>query len=169
MGGLGSGGSPDRRRQRQVARLRAQGLTLAEIGRRLGLSRQLVHHHLKAAGMAGPRRGTVRCCECGAAIASGHHTIAYNREPLCLACLEEHPDVPFGRRLKACRLAAGLTAEQLAACSGVPAHAIRAVERGGCWPRWERLAKLIRALGPEVVTLGLVDGPTGGPRGRAAP
>jgi transcriptional regulator with XRE-family HTH domain len=168
MGGPGSGGTPDRRRQRQVAQLRARGLTLAEIGRRLGLSRQLVHHHLKAAGMAGPRRGTVRCCECEAGIATGHHTIAYNRRPLCLACLAEHPDAPFGRRLKACRLAAGLTAGQLAALSGVPAHAIRAVERGGCWPRWGRLARLIRALGPELVTLGLIE-QGAGKHGRVSP
>jgi transcriptional regulator with XRE-family HTH domain len=168
MGGPGSGGTPDRRRQHQVTRLRALGLTLEDIGRRLGLSRQLVHHHLKAAGMAVPRRGTVRCCQCGALIATGHHTIEYNRRPLCLACLEEHPDVPFGRRVKACRLAAGLTAGQLAALSGVPAHAIRAVERGGCWPRWERLARLIRGLGPELVTLGLVEEGDDNP-GRATP
>jgi DNA-binding XRE family transcriptional regulator len=169
MGGPGSGGTPDRRRQHQVAELRAEGLTLAAIGRRLGLSRQLVHHHLKAAGLAGPRRGTVRCCACAAAIATGHHTIEYNREPLCLACLERRPDAPFGRRLKACRLAAGLTVEQLADRSGVPAPAIRAVERGACWPRWGRLARLIRALGPELETLGLVDGPAATKRGRAAP
>jgi hypothetical protein len=69
MGGPGGGGRPDRAKQRRVAELRTEGLTLAEIGRRLGLSRQLVYHHRKAAGMAGPRRGIVRCCECAAAIA----------------------------------------------------------------------------------------------------
>ena len=100
---------------------------------------------------------------------TGHHTIEHNRRPLCLGCLAKHPDAPFGVRLKACRLAAGLTAEQLAARSGVPAHAIRSVERGACWPRWGRVARLIRALGPDLVTLGLVDGQGGGKRGRAAP
>jgi hypothetical protein len=49
MGGPGSGREPDWHNQRQVSQLRRQGLSLAEIGRRLGLSRQLVHHHLKAA------------------------------------------------------------------------------------------------------------------------
>jgi hypothetical protein len=104
----------------------------------------------------------VRCCECAAAIATGHHTIESNRRPLCLACLAKHPDAPFGRRLKACRLAPGLTAEQLAAQSGVPSGPIRSVERGVCWPRWERVARLVRALGAELVTLGLVYGQAGG-------
>jgi hypothetical protein len=143
MGGPASGRKPDRHKQRRVSALRRQGLTLAEIGRRLGLSRQLVHRHLKAAGMAGPRRGVVRCCACAVVIATGHHTIEYNRRPLCLACLAEHPEAPFGRRLKGCRLAAGLTAEQLSARSGVPTGSIRAVERGACWPRWGRVARLI--------------------------
>ena len=58
--------------------------------------------------------------------------------------------------------------DRLADLAGVPAHAIRAVERGACWPRWERVARLIRALGADLVTLGLI-GPAGGKRGRAAP
>jgi DNA-binding XRE family transcriptional regulator len=162
MGGPGSGARADAARRRQVAELRRQGLTLAEIGRRLHMSRQLVHHYAVAAGLAGPRRGTVRCCECQAVIATGHHTIEYNRRPLCLACLEKRPDVPFSRRLKACRLARGLTADRLAELAGVPAYAVRAWERGECWPRWERLAKLIRVLGAEVVTLGVVGPGTAG-------
>jgi DNA-binding transcriptional regulator YiaG len=120
------------------------------------MSRQLVHHYA-AAGLTGPRRGTVRCCECQAVIATGHHTIEYNRDPLCLACLEKRPDVPFGRRLKACRLARGLTSDRLAQLAGVPAPTLRAWERGASWPRWERLATLIRVLGAELVTLGLVE------------
>jgi DNA-binding XRE family transcriptional regulator len=111
----------------------------------------------------------VRCSGCSAAITAGHHAVGLNRLALCLACPAERPDAPFGVRLKACRLAAGLTADQLAALTGVSAHAIRAVERGACWPRWERVARLIRALGADLVTLGLVDGPARGKRGRAAP
>jgi hypothetical protein len=49
-------GLPERRgrraqpgRRRQAARLRARGLTLAEIGRRLGVSRQAVQHLLRKA------------------------------------------------------------------------------------------------------------------------
>jgi DNA-binding transcriptional regulator YiaG len=160
MGGPGSGARPDATRRRQVAELRRQGLTLAEIGRRLRMSRQLVHHYAAAAGLTGRRRGTVRCCDCEAVIATGHHTIEYNRDPLCLACLEKRPDVPFSRRLKACRLARGLTADRLATLAVVPPNAVKAWERGECWPRWERLAKLIRVLGPDLVTLGVV-GPGG--------
>jgi transcriptional regulator with XRE-family HTH domain len=157
MGGPGSGGKPDLAKQRRVSELRSQGLTLAEIGRRLGLSRQLVHHHLKGAGMAGRRPLLVRCSKCSAAITAGHHAVGRNHPALCLACLAKRPDSPFGGRLKACRLAAGLTAAQLAARCGVPAEAIRAVERAACRPRWERVARLIRALGPDLVTLGLVE------------
>jgi DNA-binding transcriptional regulator YiaG len=122
------------------------------------MSRQLVHYHAAAAGLAGPRRGTVRCCECETVIATGHHTIEYNRRALCLACLEKRPDVPFSRRLKACRLARGLTADKLASLAGIPVHAVRAWEQGACWPRWERLARLVRVLGAELVTLGVVGG-----------
>jgi hypothetical protein len=50
MGGPGSGPRPDPWRRRRVAELRARGLTLAEIGQRLGLSRQLVHYYLRLAG-----------------------------------------------------------------------------------------------------------------------
>jgi hypothetical protein len=45
MGGPNSGGRPDRGARRRVGDLRAQGLALAAIGRRLGLSRQHVHHY----------------------------------------------------------------------------------------------------------------------------
>jgi hypothetical protein len=41
------GGLPDRARHRRVARLRARGLTLTEIGRRLGVSRQRVSRILQ--------------------------------------------------------------------------------------------------------------------------
>jgi DNA-binding XRE family transcriptional regulator len=169
MGGPGSGREPDWQTQRQVSELRRQGLTLAEIGRRLGLSRQLVHHHLKAAGMPTPGRGAVRCCACAAVILTGHHTLERNLDPLCLACLAGRPDAPFGVRLKACRLAAGLTAEQLAARSGVSLRVIRATEQRSSCPRWEWVVRLVRVLGADLVTLGLVDGPAGGKRWRAAP
>jgi transcriptional regulator with XRE-family HTH domain len=169
MGGPGSGPRTNAATRRQVAELRRQGLTLAEIGRQLGLSRQLVHHHLKAAGLAGRGCGTVRCCACAAVIMTGHHRLERNVDPLCLACLAGRPDSPFGVRLKACRLAAGLTAELLAARSGVPLHAIRCLERRCRRPRWEVVARLVRVLGADLVTLGLVDGPAGGKRGRAAP
>ena len=110
----------------------------------------------------------VRCSGCSAAITAGHHAVGLNRPALCLACLAERPDAPFADRLKTCRLAAGLTVEQLAARSGVPAHTIHAAERGCCWPRWERVAKLVRVLGADLVTLGLV-GPGADKHGRAAP
>ena len=50
MGGPGSGPRPDAWRRRRVAELRARGLTLPEIGRRFGLSKQLVHYYVRLAG-----------------------------------------------------------------------------------------------------------------------
>ena len=50
MGGPGSGPRPDPWRRRRVAELRARGLTLPEIGRRFGLSKQLVHYYVRLAG-----------------------------------------------------------------------------------------------------------------------
>jgi hypothetical protein len=52
--------------------------------------------------------------------------------------------------------------EQLAARSGVTLRAIRSMEQKSSRPRWDLVARLVRALGPDVVTLGLVDGPAGG-------
>ena len=43
-------GGPDPWRRRRVAELRARGLTLPEIGRRLCLSKQLVHYYVRLAG-----------------------------------------------------------------------------------------------------------------------
>jgi DNA-binding NarL/FixJ family response regulator len=46
----GPGPKPDLRRRRRVLQLRAKGLPVAEIGRRLGVRTQTVCNHLKAAG-----------------------------------------------------------------------------------------------------------------------
>jgi DNA-directed RNA polymerase specialized sigma subunit len=46
-----SSGKPDLERQRQAAALRAEGLTLPQIGDRLGLSKSRVSQILRAAGI----------------------------------------------------------------------------------------------------------------------
>jgi predicted ArsR family transcriptional regulator len=46
MGNANSGRRPDHQRHRLVLRLREQGLTLAEIGHRLGVTRQAVANML---------------------------------------------------------------------------------------------------------------------------
>jgi hypothetical protein len=44
MGSINQGRSPNLRRWRVIARLRRWGLTCEAIGRRLGITRQAVHH-----------------------------------------------------------------------------------------------------------------------------
>jgi hypothetical protein len=48
MGGKGSGRKPDLARRRRAAALRARGLSLADIGRRLGVSRETVRRMIVA-------------------------------------------------------------------------------------------------------------------------
>jgi general stress protein YciG len=64
--GENRGRRPDEARRAEAARLRAEGLTLAEIGRRLGVKRQAVHEILRrVAGADGARRApAARAPEC---------------------------------------------------------------------------------------------------------
>jgi hypothetical protein len=58
MGGRGSGPKRDAERDREMLRLRAEGLTLAEVGRRFGLTRQAVQKALdRLAGTGQQPRG----------------------------------------------------------------------------------------------------------------
>jgi transcriptional regulator with XRE-family HTH domain len=147
MGGPGSGPRPNSERRGRILALRADGLTIVEIARRLGVTHQAVQQQLRAAGTT-PRRGVVRCRACGAPLAAGHHLLERNRPPLCLRCLAKRPGAPFAERLKAHRLAAGLTQAELAARARLAEHTICAYERGAKRPKAETLARLGGVLGP---------------------
>jgi transcriptional regulator with XRE-family HTH domain len=146
MGGSGSGRRPDWPRRRRVLALRARGLTFAEIGRRVGITReaarQLVH---KAAG---PHP----CACCAAPLPLG------SRGGHCLACAVADPFRPWAERLRALRRAAGLTQTELAARAGVSASTLFNYERGRGRPRPSRLTGLAGVLGP-----GLLGPHDGGP------
>ena len=74
--------------------------------------------------------------------------VANNNGPVfCMACLP--PDATFGQRLKARRLAAGLTLEALAKQAGIHYQRIGNYEQGRKQPKWDTLAKLIRVFGVE--------------------
>jgi hypothetical protein len=60
MGNGNSGRKPNQDRRRQMAALRAQGITLEEIGRRLGVTRQAVFYTLRCMRTAGARGETIR-------------------------------------------------------------------------------------------------------------
>ena len=147
MGGPGSGARANAAMRRQVAELRRQGLTLAEIGRRLRLSRQLVHHYLKPPAVSPARP----CPECGGvAILTG----AYVREEPgpCPWCVAGRPRLAFRDLLRAHRQAAGLSRAELARRAGVNAKTLNNYECGS-QPLWHVLVRLVRVLGPALVTV----------------
>ena len=145
---------PNSRRHAEIARLRARGLTLADIGRRLGVSRQAVHDAL-ALQQRSPALRLVPCAGCGASIASAGALDSDAGQALCLSCVARRPQLAVGLRLKAFRLAAGLTKAELADRVGVSAVTIHRYEVGAREPRWRELMPLVCVLGPGLVTLGL--------------
>src|SRR5262245_40855334 len=124
-----SGRHPDTARRSEMARLRSQGLTFADIGRRLGMTRQCVETTLRVAGNK-PSRFTATCGTCGAAIHTAYIHIRLNGPTHCTACLARKPDATFGERLRAARLAAGLTLKHIAERSGIHDNLLSAYERG---------------------------------------
>jgi transcriptional regulator with XRE-family HTH domain len=148
---LGPGNTPDIDRQRRAAQLRAAGLTLQKIADRLGCSHQRVHEIL---GLQENARLVPICCqECGREITRLHIAAECNWSAWCLACLVKHPEATFGQRLKAHRLAAGLTIRGLEKRSGVSALSLSCYERDRGEPTRPTLAKLIRVLGVEWLDL----------------
>jgi transcriptional regulator with XRE-family HTH domain len=152
MGGRGSGNhKPDRKRQ--AAALPAKGLSLAEIGRRLGCSKQAVDGLLRRAkGARAPEH--VTCRACGAVLCAARQGMWTVRYALCLTCLS--PDAGFGRRVLAFRLARGLTAQELAERLGEKLDTIREWEQRreqqqDIRLRWRQWVRLVQFFGPGFV------------------
>src|SRR5262245_37741555 len=117
-----NGSRPDWQRRQLVADLRGQGLSLEEIGQRLGVSRQAVSALIRYADLSAP--SGIPCTACGALIPTPAAWPQDRPGALCLPCLEQRPDAPFPQRLRAFRLAAGLTRADVAWLAGVgEAHA----------------------------------------------
>jgi transcriptional regulator with XRE-family HTH domain len=140
-----SGSKPNVARRKTIATLRARGLSLAEIGRRLGISKQCVHETL---GMMTrpPAERSVTCAGCGAVIPSPGALPCDAGGAMCLACLACRPGAPFGVRLKSLRLAAGLTRAELARRAGVGPALLGRYEEGRHLPRSRQSAGLSLAL-----------------------
>jgi len=149
-----SGRKPNLERRSQIARLHARGLTLTEIGRRLGVTRQAIHEVLVQLSRPLPRR-SVPCAACFAPIVSAGALPTDAGQALCLRCLESCPQAAPSVRLKSFRLAAGLTKAELAQRTGVAPMTIHQYESGLREPRWRHLTPLVAVLGPGLVTLGL--------------
>jgi DNA-binding XRE family transcriptional regulator len=140
---MARGKLPDLKRHSLIAKLRASGMSYRKIGERLGVTRQCVHATLKRSGPVG--LASIVCCACGRKIGPRR---GLSPDPvLCLSCLPS--DASFGQRLRAYRVAAGLTQRTLAAQAGLDSSSVTGYESGKYLPRKQALAKLIRVLGVE--------------------
>jgi transcriptional regulator with XRE-family HTH domain len=140
----------DLERRRLAAELRARGLSLAEVGRRLGVTKQAADQLLRPlSGYA-----TSSCVSCG------KPALGDRPAPRCVACRAADPAASFAERLRACRLAAGLTQARLAARAGVSEATVSDYECDPRRPRPRLLAALARVLGPGL------QGPAGPGEGR---
>jgi transcriptional regulator with XRE-family HTH domain len=74
---------------------------------------------------------------------------------VCVPCVDTDPGATFGQRLKAHRLAAGLTILELAQRAKVSPGSIQSYERGASDPLDKTRARLAAALGVTLEWLGL--------------
>jgi transcriptional regulator with XRE-family HTH domain len=148
-----SGHKPDRRRQ--VLGLHAKGLLQREIAARLGVSRSRVSQILCAAGVrvvvnqagVAPTDLAVRCQGCGAEVGRlPGASLRGARGALCRACLAARPEAGLGERLRADRIARGLSVRELARRVGMPASLISLYESGARVPSARTLRRLAKAL-----------------------
>jgi transcriptional regulator with XRE-family HTH domain len=131
-------------RRREAANLRSQGWTVQRIADHLGVPHQRVSRILKAAGVP-PR--AVRCRECGTTILDRPHGAGACASVWCLACLRQHPEAPFGERVKAARLAAGFTQRQVAKQLGIDHSTIGKLEARRGQPDQQLRAAILRLFG----------------------
>jgi transcriptional regulator with XRE-family HTH domain len=146
-----SGRIPNEERRRRVTRLRAGGLTLESIAQKLGVSRQAIWSLLNTR----PQRTKARaltCQGCGALIVSAGALRGDADSALCLDCVEAEPNLSFGQRLRALRLAAGLTRSELAEQSEIAPGSIRAYEEDRRTPHLRSIARLASLLGNHLLS-----------------
>jgi DNA-binding XRE family transcriptional regulator len=140
------GATPDYARRRLIAELRAKGMTYAAIGNRLGVTLQCVHSIIDNEKQKNAREA--KCKHCGTVVARGRVANKTARAILCPSCLASRPAVPFSQRLRSCRVAAGLTRNELAQRSGVKVATIAYYESVVARrPQPETVRMLARVLG----------------------
>jgi DNA-binding XRE family transcriptional regulator len=147
----GQGRWPDPERCRLVAELRGEGLAPAEIGRRLGVSRQAVHYCLKRSLPSANPGVTCRGCK-AVAVPKGAR-VRERGEGFCPACLRRR-GAPFRRVLRACRLAAGMNRAELGRRAGLRSLALGEYESGKVRPQRATVARLAAVLGRELMAAG---------------
>ena len=148
------GATPDYKRRRKIAELRAKGLTYKAIAKRLGVSKQNITCMLDNDKRMNVR--AVTCKECGGVIARGRVASKTAQDTFCLACLAKHPKATFAECLRAYRVAAGLTRNQLGRRSRVCIGTIHSYEAGVPRdPTWSKVRRLALVLGVGLLGLGL--------------
>jgi len=163
---MAGGRKPNLERWRRVEELRAAGLSLPEIGRCLGITHQAVAAVLRNIRMTRARVRSVACAGCGEPIISAGCLPSDRGKALCLGCLAQRPEAPFGQRLKAFRLAAGLTKAELGSRCGLPSSALCKYEGQGVTPYIAAALRLVEALDVSLKALGLDGRPPAGPARR---
>jgi transcriptional regulator with XRE-family HTH domain len=122
--------------------LRAKGCTLAQIARRVGLTRQAVHEALKRSQV---QNGPVICRHCREAI-PGTDGMNLSSELMCCDCLDTYPRISFAVRLMSLRTLAGLTQSELARSIGVSQSLISLAERNYQQPGHDLRLRLLTFL-----------------------
>jgi hypothetical protein len=153
MGGAGSGRPRDAARRAEAARLRRNGLTFAEIGRCLGVTRQCASALLRPPVPKRKSSAPATCYVCGrplVALAGPPVPAESAHGTLCLPCLAKQPDATFAQRLRSCRVAAGLSAARLGALAGLPQGRVGRHEAGSSPPKYDHLRRIAAVLGPRL-------------------
>jgi transcriptional regulator with XRE-family HTH domain len=136
---------PDHRRRALAAQLRAKGLSFTAIGRRLGVSKQRAFSMVQTLNTGKLNlREPIRCRGCQAAL---NAKIALRRDDMKALCVGCSAGKPVAERLKALRIAAGLTQKELALAAGLQSLTVRQIKHGRCRPRRKTLEELTRVLG----------------------
>jgi transcriptional regulator with XRE-family HTH domain len=146
---MAPGRKPNLDRWNRIADLRQRGLSLAEIARTLGMRRQGVQDILRR--MTQARTRVHPCCTCGRPIASAGVLPDGRGVALCLECLAQLPEAPFGQRLRAYRLASGLTRAELGRRAFLAGARIAEYEQGKRKPLRCTLTRLVDVLGDGIL------------------
>jgi transcriptional regulator with XRE-family HTH domain len=147
-----SGGLPDLKQRRLVWRLRSRGWSFQRIASKIGVSRQrasAIFQRALGIKYRVPKQPDLRCSGCHVKIPRRGPNLNVVRV-LCLDCLSRYPTT-FGQRLRALRIAGGLSANALARLAGVSVSLIILCERTPHLPRPRSLVKLMTVLGERLL------------------
>lgn len=144
------GRPPDWDRLRLVVELRAQGWAMPRIARENGWTKQYVHALLRLAQKARIPM-PVNCCACGEVITTRSDYSLHDSPVLCVACLCRRREATFGERLRAYRVARGMTQLELCSATGLGQSQISGYERDARQPAWRNVARMVKVFGVNLI------------------